>query len=149
VRLKVLGWHGDKPVHRADKQRKEISAMKIIVVMFGELMFFAGILMLKSPPEFKKIMNSFSGQGRFLFAIIFRIVVSTVLLYTSGTMKFSLVMHTLGALGILAALGMLIGGQERSDAAVDSWMRKSDNYLRGWSVVPIVAGAFIIYATAG
>jgi hypothetical protein len=149
VRLKVLDRHGDNRVHRPDKQRKEISAMKIIVVIFGELMFLAGILMLKSPLEFKKIMNSFSGQGRFLFAILFRLVVSTVLLYTSGTMKFSLVMHTLGALGILAAIGMLIGGQERSDAMVDNWMRKSDNYLRSWSVVPIVAGAFIIYATAG
>jgi hypothetical protein len=148
VRLKVLDRHGDNRVHRPDKQRKELSAMKIIVVIFGELMFLAGILMLKSPLEFKKIMNGFSGQGRFLFAILFRLVVSTVLLYTSGTMKFSLVMHTLGALGILAAIGMLIGGQERSDAMVDNWMRKSDNYLRSWSVVPIVAGAFIIYATA-
>jgi uncharacterized protein YjeT (DUF2065 family) len=149
VRPKVLDRHGDNRVYRPDKQRKEISAMIIIVVIFGELMFLTGILMLRSPQELKRIMTSFSSQGRYLFAILFRLVVSTVLLYTSGEMKYSLVMHSLGALGILAAIGMLIGGQERSDRMVEGWMRKSDNYLRSWSVVPIVAGAFIIYATAG
>ena len=121
--------------------------MKIIIALFGVLICLAGLLILLAPQKFKNLMNSFAGQKRFLFAIIIRIVLGAILLAEATNLKFPFAMKIIGAISIVAAIGILLVGQGRMDRIIDYWMRKPDNFLRSWSVFAIAFGAFFIYVT--
>jgi uncharacterized protein YjeT (DUF2065 family) len=121
--------------------------MKIIIALFGVLICLAGLFILLAPQKFKNLMNSFAGQKRFLFAIIIRIVLGAILLAEATNLKFPFAMKIIGAISIVAAIGILLIGRGRLDRIIDYWMRKPDNFLRSWSVFAIVFGAFFIYVT--
>ena len=122
--------------------------MKIIIALFGVLICLAGLLILIAPEKFKKVMNSWTGQPRFLFAVIVRVIFGAILLSEAANLKFPLAMKIIGAISILAAVVLLLVGQERMDRFIDWWMRMADNVLRIWSVLAIAFGAFFIYAAS-
>ena len=119
--------------------------MKMLIVLFGVLICLAGLTILILPEKFKNIMNRWTGQPRFLFAVIIRVVLGAILLSEAANLKFPLAMKIIGAISILAAVVLLLIGQERMDRFIDWWMRMADNVLRVWSVLAIAFGAFLIY----
>ena len=92
-------------------------------------------------------MNNFAGQRRFLFAVIARIIIGAILLLEASNLKFTLAMQIIGGISILAAIVLLLMGQERMDRVIDWFMRLSDEVFRFASVVSIAFGAFLIYVT--
>ena len=92
-------------------------------------------------------MNSFTGQPRFLFAVIARIIIGAILLLEASNLKFTLVMQIIGGISILAAVVLLLMGQDRMDRMIDWFMKMSDKIFRIWSVFAIAFGAFLIYVT--
>ena len=92
-------------------------------------------------------MNSFTGQARFLFAVIIRIILGAILLLEAANLKFTLAMQIIGGISILAAIALLLMGQERMDRMIDWFMKMSENTFRIWSVLAIAFGAFFIYVT--
>ena len=121
--------------------------MKMLIVLFGVLICLAGLTILILPEKFKNIMNRWTGQPRFLFAVIIRVLFGALLLSEAANLKFPLAMKVIGAISILAAVVLLLVGQERMDRFIDWWMRMSDNLLRFWSIFAFVFGAFLIYVT--
>ncbi len=121
--------------------------VKIIIALFGVLICLAGLTILILPEKFKNIMNRWTGQPRFLFAVIIRVLFGALLLSEAANLKFPLAMKIIGAISILAAVVLLLVGQERMDRFIDWWMRMSDNLLRFWSIFAFVFGAFLIYVT--
>ena len=121
--------------------------VKMLIVLFGVLICLAGLTILIVPEKFKNIMNRWTGQPRFLFAVIVRVVLGAILLSEAANLKFPLAMKIIGAISILAAVVLLLVGQERMDRFIDWWMRMSDNLLRFWSIFAFVFGAFLIYVT--
>ena len=121
--------------------------MKIFIALVGLLIFVAGLLILKSPQIFRNAMNSFTGQRRFLFAVIARIIIGAILLLEAPNLKFTLAMQIIGGISILAAVGLLLMGQERMDRMIDWFMRLSDEAFRLASGFSIALGAFLIYVT--
>lgn len=119
--------------------------MKIIIVLFGILICLGGLVILLAPDRFKNVMNKWTGQPRFLFAVIVRILFGALLLYEATNLKFSFVMKIIGVISVLAAIVILLAGQERMDRFIDWWMRMSDNTLRIWSVFVFAFGGFLIY----
>ncbi len=119
--------------------------MKIVIALVGLLIFVAGLLILKSPQIFRNAMNSFTGQRRFLFAVIARIIIGAILLLEAPNLKFTLAMQIIGGISILAAVGLLLMGQERMDRMIDLFMRLSVEVFRLVSVFAIAFGAFLIY----
>ncbi len=122
--------------------------MKILITLFGVLICLAGLTILILPEKFKNIMNRWTGQPRFLFAVIIRVVLGAILLSEAANLKFSLAMKIIGAISILAAVVLLLVGQERMDRFIGWWMKQSDKLLRVSSVLVIAFGAFLIYATS-
>ena len=121
--------------------------VKMLIVLFGVLICLAGLTILILPEKFKNIMNRWTGQPRFLFAVIIRVLFGALLLSEAANLKFPLAMKVIGAISILAAVVLLLIGQERMDRFIDWWMRMSDNLLRFWSIFAFVFGAFLIYVT--
>ena len=119
--------------------------MKIIITLFGVLICLGGLTILILPEKFKNFMNRWTGQPRFLFAVIIRVVLGAILLSEAANLKFPLAMKIIGAISILAAVVLLLIGQERMDRFIDWWMRMSDNVLRFWSIFAFAFGAFLIY----
>jgi len=122
--------------------------VKIIITLFGVLICLGGLTILILPEKFKNLMNRWTGQPRFLFAVIIRVLFGALLLSEAANLKFPLAMKIIGAISILAAVVLLLVGQERMDRFIDWWMRMADNVLRIWSVLAIAFGAFFIYAAS-
>ena len=122
--------------------------MKLLIILFGVLICLAGLTILILPEKFKNIMNRWTGQPRFLFAVIIRVLFGALLLSEAANLKFPLAMKVIGAISILAAVVLLLIGQERMDRFIDWWMKQSDNLLRVSSVLAIAFGAFFIYAAS-
>ena len=92
-------------------------------------------------------MNRFAGQARFLFAVIARIIIGAILLLEAPNLKFTLAMQIIGGISILAAVVLLLIGQDRMDRMIDWFMRFSNEIFRFVSVIAIVFGAFLVYVT--
>jgi amino acid permease len=122
--------------------------VKLLIILFGVLICLAGLTILILPEKFKNIMNRWTGQPRFLFAVIIRVLFGALLLSEAANLKFPLAMKVIGAISILAAVVLLLIGQERMDRFIDWWMKQSDNLLRVSSVLAIAFGAFFIYAAS-
>ena len=121
--------------------------VKMLIVLFGVLICLTGLTILILPEKFKNIMNRWTGQPRFLFAVIIRVLFGALLLSEAANLRFPLAMKVIGAISILAAVVLLLIGQERMDRFIDWWMRMADKVLRVWSVLAIAFGAFLIYVT--
>ena len=119
--------------------------MKILITLFGVLICLTGLAILIFPVQFRNAMNKWTGQSRFLFAVIIRVLFGALLLSEAANLKFPLAMKIIGAISILAAVVLLLIGQERMDRFIDWWMRMSDNLLRFWSIFAFAFGAFLIY----
>jgi len=121
--------------------------VKMLIVLFGILICLTGLAILIFPVQFRNALNKWTGQPRFLFAVIIRVVFGALLLSEAANLKFPLAMKVIGAISILAAVVLLLIGQERMDRFIDWWMRMSDNLLRFWSIFAFAFGAFLIYVT--
>jgi hypothetical protein len=121
---------------------------KLLITLFGVLICLAGLVILIVPDQFRNAMNKWTGQPRFLFAVIIRVVLGAILLSEAATLKFPLAMKIIGAISILAAVVLLLIGQERMDRFIDWWLKQSDKLLRVSSVLAIAFGAFFIYAAS-
>jgi len=119
--------------------------VKMLIVLFGVLICLAGLAILIFPVQFRNVLNKWTGQPRFLFAVIIRVLFGALLLSEAANLKFPLAMKIIGAISILAAVVLLLIGQERMDRFIDWWMRMSDNVLRFWSIFAFAFGAFLIY----
>ena len=121
--------------------------MQLIIALFGLAVCAAGLVILIAPDRFKSFMGQWTGRPRFAFAVIVRILLGAVLLYEAANLKFPLAMKIIGAISIVAAIVLLLVGQQRMDRFVDWWMRMGDNVLRGWSLFAFAFGGFLIYVT--
>ena len=121
--------------------------MKIFIALVGMLICIAGLLVLMSRQKFKNAMNSFTGQPRFLFAVIARIIIGAVLLLEAPNLKFTLATQIIGGISVLAAIALLLMGQQRMDRMIDWFMGLSNEVFRLVSVIAIVFGAFLVYVT--
>ena len=121
--------------------------MKLFIVLIGALICLAGLVILIAPEKFKSVMNNWTGQPRFLFAVIVRIVFGAILLAEAANLKYPLAMQIIGGISIVAAIAILLIGQDRLDRFIAYWMRLSDKLLRFWSLFALAFGAFLIYVT--
>jgi uncharacterized protein YjeT (DUF2065 family) len=121
--------------------------VQYLIAIAGGLICLAGLVILIAPEKFKSMMNTWTGQPRFLFAIIVRVVIGAILLAEATNLRFPLAMKIIGGVSIAAAIGLLLIGQDRLDRFIAFWMRKPDNLFRVSSVFAIAFGAFLVYVT--
>ncbi len=130
-----------------DKRWREFESVKIVIALFGVLICLAGLVLLIIPVKFRNVMSSWTGQPRFLFAVIARIIIGAILLLEAPNLKFTFAMQIIGGISILAAVVLLLMGEQRMDRVIDWCMRLSDEIFRGTSIISIAFGAFLVYVT--
>ena len=121
--------------------------MKIIITLFGAFICLAGLVMLISPQKFKDVMNNIADQTLFLSAVIVRIIIGAILLLEAPNLKFTPVIEVIGSIFILAAIILLLIGQNRVRRMIDWFLKFSDNFYRIWSVLAFAFGGFLIFVT--
>ncbi len=121
--------------------------MKIIITLFGAFICLAGLVMLISPQKFKDVMNNIADQTLLLSAVIVRIIIGAVLLLEAPNLKFTPVIEVIGTIFILAAIILLLIGQNRLRRMIDWFLKFSDSFYRIWTIPAFAFGAFLIYVT--
>ena len=121
--------------------------MQTIVLLIGAAIALVGLFGVVTPALFRRMLGSWDSEPRFLFAIIFRLLMGTVLLLAADELRFSLVMKILGWLTIAAALGIPVLGRDRLDQLLNWWLSRSDGLLRLSTALVIVFGGFLIYVS--
>ena len=119
--------------------------MKIIVISFGFAVTLVGLAGVIAPQQFRRVLGKWSGQKRFLFAVVVRLVFGALLLSELVALRFPAVMKIIGGISFLAGVVLLLLGQDRLDRLVAWWLRQPDTLLRISTGLATVFGLFLIY----
>lgn len=121
--------------------------MTLLIASFGALIAVAGLVGFFSPGQFRRLLRSLAGRGRFIAAILIRLVFGLLLLWLADELRYPVAMQILGGVSIAAAIGILIMGQRRLDRLVDWWMARGDAVLRLGMLGALLFGTFLVYAS--
>ncbi len=86
--------------------------------------------------------------GMFL-AVAFRLLMGVVLLLAAPESRFPLTLKILGAITVAAAVALPFVGYARISRMITWWNERRPGVIRGWAVVAIAFGGFLIYAALG
>ncbi|MDH3337554.1 MAG: hypothetical protein OER22_09950 [Gammaproteobacteria bacterium] len=121
--------------------------MHYLVLAVGILIAVAGLFGAFSPAQFRRSLGSWSGQSRFWFAVLIRLVMGAVLLLVADELRFSFAMKILGGISVAAGIGVLLMGQRRLDSLVNWWLSRPDSLMRVSTALAAAFGVFLIYVS--
>jgi len=120
--------------------------MKIIVVLFGTLMFLAGFSLFIRPDFVIDYIESNLGQrSLFLMAILVRCTLGSIFIITASQAKHPRTIRIVGVIFILAALSFLIMGQANFHEFVGSLIPVMKPYVPLAGAGSILFGGFLMY----
>jgi hypothetical protein len=121
--------------------------MTLLITLFGALIAAAGVVGVFSPGLFRRLLNSMPLRGRYVAAVVVRLVLGLLFLWLADELRYPVVMRILGGLSIAAAIGILLMGREWLDRMIDWWMARGDGVLRIGMLFAMLFGAFLIHAS--
>ena len=119
--------------------------MRIIVAGIGVFGVLIGMVGLLAPQRFRALFDFTTSQTRFLAAVVVRLVVGALLWIAADELRLPQVMRIIGAISIVAAVGILFMGRERLDRLIDWWLSRPDGLLRLSAMFAATFGGFLIY----
>lgn len=121
--------------------------IKIIITGFGVVVTLIGLAGMIAPDQFRRALDNWSGQTRFLFAVAIRIAFGAVLLAELVELRHPAVMKFIGGISLVAGFVIIILGQKRLDRLIAWWLKRPDSLLRASMVFATVFGLFLVYVT--
>jgi hypothetical protein len=121
--------------------------MTLLITLFGALILVAGVAGIFSPGSFRRLLTSMPVHGRYIAAVVVRLLIGVLFLWLADDLRYPLAMTILGWLSIAAAIGILIMGRERLDRLVDWWMALGDGVLRLGMLFALLFGAFLVHVS--
>ncbi len=121
--------------------------MSIIVLIFGILIALAGIVGVIRPNLLLSTLQSWQGHGRWLVAVIVRLIMGLILIEISPDLRLPVVMKVIGIISFVAGIGLLLIGQKRMDLIVDWFLGVSETFARNAMVFVILFGVLLVYAS--
>ena len=121
--------------------------MVTIVLIAGVAVLVVSAAALVVPPVFRGVLRAFRPKGMLYLAALIRIAMGIVLLLAAPQCKFPLGVRILGVFTIFAG-AVLPFIKESVAQALFAWaIDLPDSAMRGFAVVGIVLGAFLVYVT--
>ncbi|PSW04302.1 hypothetical protein [Photobacterium lipolyticum] len=121
--------------------------MTILIILFGILTLFAGIVIIIKPEIiFSFLRNHLDKPILHILAVAVRLVLGVFLIYQSNVSRFPLVIEVIGWISIVAAIIFAVIGR-RNFKRLMSWalsLAKPIGRIGG--VIAGAFGAFLIYA---
>ena len=111
---------------------------------FGVAIAVVSAVGILSPQRLLGMARWESARG---LGIGLRLVFGVVLLMAAPASSTPLAFRILGALALVAALGLAAMGSERFTGLVRWWLDKPPPFVRVWCASGLLFGAFIVYAS--
>jgi hypothetical protein len=122
--------------------------MKRLSFLVGLIIAAIGILGMTAPTVLLDGMRFAQTQvGLYVVAAV-RVAFGLVLIGAATASRLPKTLRVIGAFSIVAGIITPFFGVERTRAIIDWWYAQGTTFLRGWAVLPVIFGLFIIYAVA-
>ena len=119
--------------------------MTTIVLLFGILILFGGIVGTAKPQWFRDALLEWQGRARWLTAAITRLVMGAALVSAAEGLRHPLVAEILGIIALVAGVVILLDGQSRLDRLIRWYLGFSTGFIRFQMVFVILFGAYLSY----
>lgn len=121
--------------------------MRIAVAAVGLLVFMLGMLGVVRPRALIGLVDRpWRSRGGLYLAVVVRIALGILLLTAASSTRFPWTVGALGIVSLAAAVSMPLLGYDRVRKFIDWWLKRGDGFVRSWSLVACLFGAFLIYA---
>jgi hypothetical protein len=118
-----------------------------IVAGFGVLVMGLGVVGLVRPQSLLDLVESaWKSPAALHFAIGVRLALGIALIVAAPESRFPQTIRVLGIVALAAAAAGALLGRERLTAFVAWWTEQSPGFVRGWSIVALAFGGFLISA---
>ena len=105
-----------------------------------------GIVGVLSPGALLRFNKLWRSAAALYLAGIIRVVFGGALLLAAPYSDFPQFLQIFGVLSILTALSLPVMGVDRARRFLDWWTDRSPNFVRLWSLLAVVMGAFLLVA---
>lgn len=122
--------------------------MKGLSFLFGLIITAIGILGMAAPTVLLDWVRFAQTHVGLYVVVALRVVFGLVLIGASFGSRLPKTLRVLGALIIVAGIITPFFGVERTRAIIDWWSAQGTTFMRGWAVLAVIFGLFIIYAVA-
>ena len=123
--------------------------MTLVVAGFGVLMILAGVVGVLVPSAMIRFSEyAVRSSIGFFAAIAGRVVLGVIFLLAASDTRFPWVIGGLGALVLVAAVGLAVMGRSRIGEMAHQWAKRPAWILRGAYLLAIGFGAFLAYAAS-
>lgn len=120
--------------------------MSVIVLIFGVLIALGGIVGVVKPALLLSALRAWQGHGRWLVAVIVRLVMGLILIEVAPELRFPVAIKVIGVITFVAGIGLLMIGQKRMDRIIDWFLGVSETFVRNALVLAFLFGIFLVYA---
>ena len=121
--------------------------MTILIILFGALTLFAGIVIIINPENIFGLFNKHIEKLELqILAVVVRLAIGVLLVYQSGTSKYPLVIEIIGWLSIVAAIFFTVIGRNNFNRIISWALSLAKPIGRFGGVLAVCFGAFLIYA---
>jgi hypothetical protein len=122
--------------------------MKRLSFLVGLIIAAIGILGMTAPTVLLDGMRFAQTQVGLYFVAAVRVAFGLVLIGAATASRLPKTLRVIGAFSIVAGIITPFFGVVRTRAIIDWWSAQGTTFLRGWAVLPVILGLFIIYAVA-
>ncbi len=122
--------------------------MAVVVSLIGILAATIGVLGLANPKSIVGLVEHWRGRTRFRLAVGVRLVLGVFFLVVAPSCRLPIVVQAVGVISIVAAIGILIAGQDRLDALIWWWIKRPKSAIRVSAIFALAVGILLVYAGA-
>ena len=122
--------------------------MSAIVSFLGVLAATVGLMGLANPKSIVVLVERWRGPTRFRLAVGVRLILGVILLAVAPSCRLPGLVQIIGVISIVAAMVILIAGQERLDSFIWWWLKRPPKIIRVSALFAFAFGILLIYAGA-
>lgn len=121
--------------------------MRVAIAVIGLLILVLGVLGVARPRILIGLVGRVWATRVGLFAALaIRAAFGILLIAAATSTRFPWTIGVIGVVSLLAAVSLPVLGYQRLRKFVDWWAGRSGGFVRAWSLLACVFGAFLIYA---
>jgi len=121
--------------------------MTTLIIIFGALIFLAGVVIIVSPEViFGYLRSNFDRLSVHILAIVVRLIIGALLVNQSSLSKYPLVIEILGWLSVVAAFSLVVMGRQNFRRLMTWALTFIKPFGRVGGVLAASFGGFLIYA---
>ncbi len=122
--------------------------MRWLAFIIGLIITAIGILGIAAPTLLFDVMALALTQVGLYIAAALRVAFGLVLIAAAAASRLPRTVRILGTLIVVAGVITPFFGLERARAMVAWWSTQGPTFMRGWAVLAVIFGLFIIYGVA-